>query len=758
MHDLTMLLQNQLKTIFPGLCLTAGLLFASSFSNEASAQADTRDSQSIQDIPKPDAWFEWKADSDTSGDSVIDMADWLEAPAGKHGWVEMREDKLVYNGRDFKVWGLNNTFAQTAPKKEIADKRAAFYAKYGINSVRLHKIMDGTGWAGIQSKDSAVETDPEGLHRLDYYVAKLKEHGIYVKISVSFGSPNLGPGDDKHVPYLAELGEMKNNRVNPGGGSIYWSPEIRKVRELQITNLLNHENPYTGKRYAEESAVMIVEMTNEESALFFSSMATMMKHERFYSWAGGKFAHWLKEKYETKEAMLEAWAPDKGLNTFGETKGVEESWENNLIIPFGNPWFWDPKNLETSQKDRKQRLLDTMVFLGELQDEVYADFTRAIRETGYKGLVMSSNWQAGSGYSHYTNLWSDAQAGLVDRHNYYSSATSMLQVPGSGLLSAGMQQVANRPFSFSEWIHILPSLFFVEGPAIIGAYGMGLNGWDISYMFQNGDDGEFSGRIGRQEWDVVSPVVMGVFPAVARQVLRGDVAESEVLAKRNVYVPGLAKGELAFKDTLKMENDIKSMDSDKVPARALAVARTVVDFVDEPTPTPEFDLAPHTVDGTLVSSTRQLRWTPDDASDQGGHFTMNTPGTKAVVGFAKGLENDLGGIGIKSLSEFATIYITAPGPKETLMTTGSWIVTTIARARNKDMVYSDDTVLRQGKGPIMMEPVHTEITLPAARNRATVHILDHDGRRTGETLESDNGKLDLNSARTKAVYYEITFP
>ncbi len=120
--------------------------------------------------------------------------------------------------------------------------------------------------------------------------------------------------------------------------------------------------------------------------------------------------------------------------------------------------------------------------------------------------------------------------------------------------------------------------------------------------------------------------------------------------------------------------------------------------------------------------------------------------------------HNLGGIGIKSLSEFATIYITAPGPEETLITAGSWIVTTIARARNNDMVYFEGAVLRPGKGPIMMEPVHAEITLPAGRNQATVHILDHDGRRTGETLESENGKLDLNSARTKAVYYEVTFP
>jgi hypothetical protein len=719
--------------------------------------------KSLEDIPKPadwDQWFEWKAESDTSGKSEISMADWLERPAGKHGWVEMREDDLIYNGQKLRVWGLNNAFAATAPEKELAEKRAAFYAKYGINCVRLHKLLDGTGWAGIQSRDSAVEYDPEGLERLDYYVAKLKEHGIFTKISVSFGSPNLGPADEKYVPYLSELGEMRGRRdakrLKPGGGSIYWSPEMRKVRALQITNLLNHKNPHTGLRYADDPAIMIVEMTNEESALFFSSISTMLEHERFYTWAGEKFAAWLREKYGSEQALKEAWGPDGGLNSFAETKMVEESLDG-IVIPFGNPWFWDPENLETSQKPKKRRLLDTMVFLGELQTEAYRQFEEAIRETGYKGLIMSSNWQAGSNFSHYTNLWSDAQIGLVDRHNYYN-ATSMLQSPGSGLLSSGLQQVIDRPFSLSEWVHTPPSLLGIEGPAIIGAYGMGLNGWDISYLFANRDQGEFTNRIFDQRWEVASPVIMGAFPTLARQILRGDVAESEVLAKRNVYVPDLAQGELGFRDEVKMDYDIKAMDSDKVPAEALAVARAVVDFVDEPTPTPQFDLEKYTQDGTLISATEELRWTPRAAYDQKGYFTMITPGTRAVVGFAEGIENDLGGIGITSHSDFATIYLTAAGPEETLGTSKNWIVSTIARARNKDMVYFDHTVLETGQGPILMEPVHAEITLPTSHQNATVHILDHDGRRTGETLPVENGKVTLNSAETQAVYYQITFP
>ena len=83
----------------------------------------------------------------------------------------------------------------------MAERRAACYAKYGINAVRLHKFADGPGWAGIQSEASSVQMDPDGLERMDYFVSQLKQHGIYVKLSAHFGALKLGSGDKQFVPY-----------------------------------------------------------------------------------------------------------------------------------------------------------------------------------------------------------------------------------------------------------------------------------------------------------------------------------------------------------------------------------------------------------------------------------------------------------------------------------------------------------------------------------------------------------------------------
>ena len=75
---------------------------------------------------------------------------------------------------------------------------------------------------------------------------------------------------------------------------------------------------------------------------------------------------------------------------------LENTLDKGNILPLGNPWYWDPQQLATSQAPRKQRLLDSMVFLYELQNEFYHRYVQAMREAGYEGEIVASNWQAGS--------------------------------------------------------------------------------------------------------------------------------------------------------------------------------------------------------------------------------------------------------------------------------------------------------------------------------------------------------------------------
>jgi hypothetical protein len=109
-------------------------------------------SDSVPNTPGFEDWYTFQPSEDYDRPSEIGMADWLDAPAGRHGRIARVGDELVYNGQPIKLWGLNVCYSSCAPDKTLADRRAQCYAKYGINTVRLHKYADGTGWAGIQSE------------------------------------------------------------------------------------------------------------------------------------------------------------------------------------------------------------------------------------------------------------------------------------------------------------------------------------------------------------------------------------------------------------------------------------------------------------------------------------------------------------------------------------------------------------------------------------------------------------------------------
>jgi hypothetical protein len=730
-------------------------------------------------------WYPFVS-SNAAAPGPLGLSDWSTEPAGAHGRIVSREGTLFYEGREIKLWGLNNCYLACAPEKELADQRAALYRKFGFNAIRLHKYADGADWNGILVADSAVEFDPEKLRRMDYYISVLKQNGIYTKLSPTFGV-KIGRADVPRIPFFSELGTLgdaSNARLRAPYGMVYLSTEIQDLQIEQTTKILNHTNPYTGLRYADDPAVFCVELFNEDSVLFGGVVGSLQRSPTLRERTARRFSEWLLAKYQSEAAWRAAWgnaaiyAPQnpqtsrhlmnmiKPESTTGPL--AEERLADRSVLPWHNPWFGDTALDPASETAvLKQRMLDTICFLIELQNEFYDRFSAAIRATGYTGEIVGSNWQAGSLAGHLLNLHSDARLTIVDRHNYFGGGRgglkgepfgngSMLAIPGMGILSSGLQQVEGRPFMLSEWIHEAPNEFVAEGPAILGAYAYGLQGWDVSYIFQNGDNGGFSPTLGKDRWDVTAPTILGVMPAVARMVRRLDVQESPVTATLHAALPALKKGDLGFRQRTIQAHDEKSFTTDKVPMEALAATRVAVQFSDTFQETPAFDLSDYLDGSTIVSATRQLRWTPGGEGDsRSGFFTINSPGTKGFVGFAPGEQTfDLGdGYSITPQKGFAVILLTAKGPNETLANASELVVIAMARARNTEMQFNsrENQLMNKGKAPILCEPVRATIALPVG---GTLELLDHDGVKTTAS-RTFTDTLELNGTEDKTPFYLI---
>lgn len=701
-------------------------------------------------------WWEFTA-TNTPEQGEIGMTSWLDAPAGKHGFVTIEGSGFAFeDGAPAVFWGTNHGNRTCGPDHEEADRRVAWYSKFGINGIRLHKFTYPNR-SGFGDPDDSTRLTAEGWDRLDYYMAAMRKAGIYYGWSHIYNY-TVVDGDRDKILYYDEI-------KNQGGGNtsylVNFAPDLQDLSIALTVHMLEHVNPYTGLRYADDPGLAFVEMQNEDDIFFAAAVGRIERCPSYKKMICDQFSDWLTAKYGTQENLVAAWGAD-GMDMFPQYM-TGENLDKRNVYPIAHHGYYSQAEIANSKSPR--RMYDMARFLYERQIDFYKRYEAAIRATGYRGPLVGSCWQAGEGISHYYNLYADYQVGIIDRHNYFGARphnltpeavdpSAMVDHPGSGLLSSGLQAVQGRPFVLSEWICKMPNEWIVEGPAIIGVYGMGLQGWDGSYHFAASRNGFSDAMEAPNVYNTNNPTQIGLFPAIARMIRRGDITPGDLLPDRKVYIPSLIDGALDFHENVRQQGDVKSLGGD-VPIDALALGRVEVEFTDRPERTVLPDFSAMLAEKVVRSNTGELMW---DYRGERGYFTVDTASTKAVVGFAGGKSFTLGDVSVRMDSPFAALFITSLDRNRPIASANSVLVTAIARARNTGMRYTaaGDSLIARGGPPLLMEPVKASISVRRAGS-ATVHVLDNDGLRTGRTIPVANGSFTIDGAAYKTMYYEISY-
>ena len=704
-------------------------------------------------------WYEFKPEEDFAA-STIDMTDWLDAPAGKHGVLQMNDGNLVFeDGTPIKFWGVNISSKNPFSDKRKVDKWVKHLSKYGVNAVRFHKFT----WHAYATGHS-TKLDKDKYRNFDYFNHELQKKGIYYGWSHIYGH-RVAPADKERLLAYDEIASLSYPWSHLNGSTaslVNFAPDLQDLSIELTVGMLKHKNHLTGKRYADEAALAFIELQNEDN-IFWSAIGKALEQAPTYrALLCTQFSGWLKNKYGSDEALLEAWGQDNLPP--GESIAMENVFPNPNHSQFS---FDYEKSLE---EDRliQQHLLDKMQFLHEKQLEFYERYVKAIRATGYKGVIVGSCWQAGMGPSHFYNLHADYQTGMIDRHNYWGGGTghrltkgkvktrSMLEKPGSGLLSTGMQQVIDRPFSLSEWMSLIPNEWVAEGVPLIGIYGLGLQGWDASFHFGS-DHPQFTPTIHTPGvYNVSSPTQLALYPAIARMIYRGDVQEGKLASTRNIHLESLAEGKIGFKEYVVQGYDDKYITGD-IPSEALAVGKLAVQFTSSFTETekPSFSKFWNREEKWIRSNTGELYWNYADK----GYFTLNSANSKAMVGFLENKPIQLGAFRLETSNPFAVVIITSLEKNSSLKSSKRILITTIARAANTGMKYNEDhtELLEVGDAPILLEPVNVKIAIDR-NEQPTIHILDHVGKRTGQEVRITNkDQIVLDGQQSKTMYYELTY-
>lgn len=273
-------------------------------------------------------WFQFYLPWDDSSQNITNISSLLDAPAGKHGFLQVGDDgKFRFQNSSERVVfaGVVNVADACFPDTSVARAAAGRVAKFGINLVRIH-LIDVDYQHGIfeRSTLNTIDLDPVKMDRMDFFVNELKKRGIYVNFCIQSGRV-FKEGDNPDYP-------VENDQ------SKYVTLFNDRLIELQkdyARKTLEHVNPYTGMAYKDDPAVAQIELTNENS--LFLAWVSWGNSAIFGDVKNGigpdysaeldsLFNEWLRKKYETDAAVEFAWE-EKSVS--GEELITNQSFEVN---------------------------------------------------------------------------------------------------------------------------------------------------------------------------------------------------------------------------------------------------------------------------------------------------------------------------------------------------------------------------------------------------------------------------------------------
>lgn len=675
-------------------------------------------------------WWAFEPPMDTLEGSVLDLRRLNEETAGQSGFIRRKKDGLVLgSGKRVRFWAVNCGADVIRMDRGSVDYLARRLAGAGVNLVRFHgPIFDRTA-------DDPATLDRTLLDRLHYFIAALKSQGIYVKLSFYFPlwftiRPEYG------------LDGYEKTRGKKPFALLFFEARMQEIHRAWTRGLLTTRNPCTGLPLAEDPAVAMIEIVNEDSCFFWTFRPEDMPPacRRKLEAAFGK---WLARKYGSVRKGVDAWG------FMGSVRGDEPS--RGRVRLFG-AWHMTGDGLDRTRKHR--RICDQVRFLAEHQRAFYASVVRYIREDlGSKSLVCCSNWKTADPHLlDGLERWTYTAGDVLDQHGYFGgqhegpAASYQVNVGDAfrdraGVLEPGAlpircNQVAGHPHIISEVGWPNPNRFKAEFPVLSAAYAslQGVDGlcfFAIHGAFWEADAVKFS---------LAVPTILGQFPATALMYRRGDVREAgEVLhetirledlfklkgsgALREQSLDGLRKADLP-RGGVSREKRVDALDP-----LAFYVGRVLRSYDGQGHKALARDLGEH-IDRkkkTIRSLTGELVW------DYGtGLVTINTPRSQGAVGFlARAGRIRLENIILESGNEYAGVLVTSLDDRP-IATSGKVLIQAVTEDRSFGWETKAGKITALGGYPVNVRNIEVTVTFGKIGALRRVTTLDAGGRPRGK--------------------------
>lgn len=444
------------------------LVVAATVSNQMPAQK----SENVKIVMKPDEnWAFFPYTYDTVKGSVMDFSGTLDAPAGKYGFLTVKGDHFEFTGRPgvpVRFWGMNIC---QVPKwyenRELVKRMCDDIAARGCNLMRFHHF----DWDITSRKGDFDVLEPAALDRMEYLISELKKRGIYYTIDL----------------FTARWPKIKKfHRLNPSDYKLlcYVNKEVRQDLLRLSKELLSRKNPYTGLRWADDPALVFINLINEGTLTVAANRPSALTKPYL-------------------EKAFKQWAEANKVTLTAENRGK-----------------YFPQ------------------FLNDIGKEFFDDFKRELASIGVRIPLSDQN---------FANPPKKTQEHFdyVDTHFYFchpvyigeklwrlpsfTPASSPIGTNLGGLRGALTARIAGKPFTVTEWNFCAPNPHFFEGTFLTAAYAamQDFNAM-VQFNYVGGemkDGAHLPGTIGAFTL-VSNPMHALGFRAGAMLYLRGDTATS----------------------------------------------------------------------------------------------------------------------------------------------------------------------------------------------------------------------------------------
>jgi hypothetical protein len=455
---------------------------------------------------------------------LLDLRYLNEKEAGQSGFIQRTRDGngfVLGDGTPARFWGVGSGVYTLSPA-EMA-MQARFLARIGVNLVRLH--------TQIASKQQGAPISAVDLKEIDgiwRFVAAAKKEGIYTMISPYWAAA-------KAVDGWGIEGYSGNAELF---GLLFFNETLQRGYKEWARALFAQINPHTGIPLAQDPAVAMIQVQNEDSLLHWTTQGIKPAQlERL----ARKFAEWLARKYGSLDAARRAW----------DGAGVEGDDFGKGRVGLALTWaFTQPQ-----AGGMARRIGDQLEFYAETQRRFYGDIAAFYRDTlGCHQLINACNWTT----AHPITLddverWTYTAADVIAVNRYYSGGThvgdnSAWRIdPGhyfsqkSALLEpralpTSLKQVVGYPMIVSEVTWTSPLVYQSEAPFLAAVY-QSLTGVDAFCWF-TATRPEYAvdpclsyfdvgGQHPLLKFELCVPTLMGGFPAAALMFRKGYIRQGE---------------------------------------------------------------------------------------------------------------------------------------------------------------------------------------------------------------------------------------